>query len=120
MAKHSNIDFAPDVVRPWFVVGLGGLEQALANVVGPVQAEIRFQPFELNPTLPVVDRNMDERIVQKYGLTPASPRQCRRTAGGSAQHRRAMQNALRPISQPRMNDERAATRNRVIYGATLT
>ena len=48
--KTLNIDFVSDVVCPWCAVGLGGLETALERLKGEgVTADIRFQPFELNP-----------------------------------------------------------------------
>jgi len=71
MTKHLKIDFVSDVVCPWCVIGLGGLEQALANVGDLVQAEIHFQPFELNPSMPAGGQDMAEHIIQKYGMTPA-------------------------------------------------
>ena len=51
-------------------VGLGALEQALANLSGEVEAEIRFQPFELNPKMPPGGQDITEHLTQKYGSTP--------------------------------------------------
>ena len=47
-----RIDFVSDVSCPWCVIGLKALEQALAKLDGTVQAEIHFQPFELNANMP--------------------------------------------------------------------
>jgi predicted DsbA family dithiol-disulfide isomerase len=66
-----RIDFVSDVSCPWCVVGLGGLEEALAKVGDLVKADIHFQPFELNPDMPPEGENVDEHIVKKYGSTPA-------------------------------------------------
>ena len=71
MTKPMKIDFVSDVSCPWCVIGLGGLEQALAKLGDVVQAEIRFQPFELNPAMPHEGQNIGEHIAQKYGSTPA-------------------------------------------------
>ena len=71
MTKPLRIDFVSDVSCPWCVIGLGGLEQALARVGDLVQAEIHFQPFELNPDMPAGGQNIVEHIGQKYGSTPA-------------------------------------------------
>jgi predicted DsbA family dithiol-disulfide isomerase len=52
------------------VIGLRALEQALERVGDAVTAEIRFQPFELNPQLPPDGQDITEHLVQKYGSTP--------------------------------------------------
>src|SRR5688572_19570362 len=52
MTQPLKIDFVSDVACPWCVIGLPGLEQALANAADAVEAEIAFQPFELNPSMP--------------------------------------------------------------------
>lgn len=70
MTKPMKIDFVSDVSCPWCVIGLGGLEEALRNVGDLVNAEIHFQPFELNPDMPPEGQNMVEHIGQKYGSTP--------------------------------------------------
>ena len=70
MTKPIKIDFVSDVVCPWCAIGLGGLEQALTALDGVVRADIHFQPFELNPAMPVGGQNMAEHIAQKYGSTP--------------------------------------------------
>jgi predicted DsbA family dithiol-disulfide isomerase len=69
MGKPMKIDFVSDVVCPWCVIGLGGLETALARVGNLVSADIHFQPFELNPDMPPEGQNIGEHIAQKYGST---------------------------------------------------
>jgi len=71
MTVPIKIDFVSDIACPWCVVGLGGLEQALAKLGDLVSADIRFQPFELNPDMPAEGQNIVEHIGQKYGSTPA-------------------------------------------------
>ena len=71
MSKPMKIDFVSDVSCPWCIVGMGGLEEALNRVGDLVQADIHFQPFELNPTMPPEGQNIVEHISQKYGSTPA-------------------------------------------------
>ena len=66
-----TIDFVSDVSCPWCVIGLRGLEQALTAVGDLVEADIRFQPFELNPQMPAEGQDIGEHIRQKYGSTPA-------------------------------------------------
>jgi predicted DsbA family dithiol-disulfide isomerase len=70
MTQPMKIDFVSDVSCPWCVVGLGGLEEALRNVGDLVQAQIHFQPFELNPDMPPEGQNIVEHVGQKYGATP--------------------------------------------------
>jgi predicted DsbA family dithiol-disulfide isomerase len=69
MSKHLKIDFVSDVSCPWCVIGLGGLEQALAKLDGEVDAEIHFQPFELDATVPAEGLNKVENLARKYGTT---------------------------------------------------
>ena len=70
MAQRIQIDFVSDVVCPWCAIGLNGLEQALERLKGALEAEIRFQPFELNPAMPPEGQNLDQHIAEKYGRPP--------------------------------------------------
>lgn len=77
MSRPMTIDFVSDVSCPWCVIGLGGLETALARVGDLVQADIRFQPFELNPQMAPEGENIVEHIGRKYGSTPQQSAQTR-------------------------------------------
>ena len=71
LTKPLHIDFVSDVVCPWCVVGLGGLETALDTLKSEgITAEIAFQPFELNPGMAPEGENVTEHIAAKYGSTP--------------------------------------------------
>lgn len=71
MTKTLHIDFVSDVVCPWCVVGLGGLQTALERLKAEgIEAEIHFQPFELNPQMAAEGENIVEHIGRKYGSTP--------------------------------------------------
>ncbi len=71
MTRTLHIDFVSDIVCPWCVVGLGGLETALAVLKAEgIEAEIHFQPFELNPGMAPEGENIVEHIGRKYGSTP--------------------------------------------------
>ncbi len=70
MTKPMTIDFVSDVVCPWCIIGLNGLEQALDRVGDLVKADIHFQPFELNPDMPPEGQNIREHVAEKYGSTP--------------------------------------------------
>ncbi|WP_395022955.1 DsbA family oxidoreductase [Dongia sp.] len=66
-AKKIQIDFVSDVVCPWCAVGLASLETALQRLEGEVEAEIQFQPFELNPDMAPEGEDRDEHLAKKYG-----------------------------------------------------
>ena len=65
-----RIDFVSDVVCPWCAVGLMSLEQALQRTAGEVEAEIHFQPFELNPQMPAAGEDAAGHLQRKYGMPP--------------------------------------------------
>ncbi len=71
MPTRLKIDFVSDVSCPWCVIGLKALDAALARVDGEISAEMRFQPFELNPTMGADGQDITEHITEKYGITAA-------------------------------------------------
>jgi predicted DsbA family dithiol-disulfide isomerase len=71
MTTLLKIDFVSDVSCPWCVIGLKALDEALARVGGEVSAQLRFQPFELNPQMGAQGQEITEHITQKYGITAA-------------------------------------------------
>lgn len=70
MSRPLKIDFVSDVSCPWCIIGLRGLEEALVRTQGVVEADIHFQPFELNPKMAPEGENIGEHIARKYGSTP--------------------------------------------------
>lgn len=86
MAERIHIDFVSDVACPWCVVGLRSLLIALERLKGEVDAEIHFQPFELNPDMPPVGENTLEHVQKKYGASPersAASRQALKDSGAA-------------------------------------
>ena len=77
MTTSLQIDFVSDVSCPWCAVGLGALEAALRNVAPEVTAELRFQPFELNPQMPAEGQDTFEHLNQKYGSSREQQAQMR-------------------------------------------
>ena len=69
--KTLRIDFVSDVVCPWCAVGLASLEQALQRLQGEVEAEIHFQPFELDPNMPAGGMDVADNLKRKYGMSDA-------------------------------------------------
>lgn len=70
MAQNLRIDFVSDVACPWCVIGLRSLKVALEKVGAEVNADIHFQPFELNPDMPPEGENTTEHVARKYGANP--------------------------------------------------
>ena len=71
MPKTLRIDFVSDVVCPWCAVGLASLELALRRLQGEVEAELHFQPFELDPDMPAGGMDVAENLKRKYGMSDA-------------------------------------------------
>jgi predicted DsbA family dithiol-disulfide isomerase len=70
MTQRIKIDFVSDVACPWCVIGLKSLESALARLGSEIQADVSFQPFELNPQMDAVGEDIGEHIARKYGSSP--------------------------------------------------
>ena len=69
MADKLKIDIVSDVVCPWCTIGYKRLEKAITELGVQDQIEIEWQPFELNPNMPVEGQNVKEHITEKYGST---------------------------------------------------
>jgi predicted DsbA family dithiol-disulfide isomerase len=77
MPTQLHIDFVSDVTCPWCAVGLSSLETALKKLAPDIRAELRFQPFELNPDMPPEGQDAYEHLNQKYGTTREQQAQSR-------------------------------------------
>jgi predicted DsbA family dithiol-disulfide isomerase len=64
-----KFDFVSDVVCPWCAIGLASLQLALARLGDEVQAELHFQPFELNPAMAPQGEDIVEHLSHKYGIS---------------------------------------------------
>jgi predicted DsbA family dithiol-disulfide isomerase len=69
MTTRLKIDFVSDVVCPWCLVGLRGLEEGLRRAADVVTADITLQPFELNPDMPAAGEDTAAHIARKYGAS---------------------------------------------------
>ena len=65
-----RIDIVSDVVCPWCIVGYKRLEQALSRYQDQFEVDLRWQPFELNPTMASGGQNLSEHLAEKYGANP--------------------------------------------------
>jgi len=70
MKPELKIDFVSDVSCPWCAIGLQSLQTALQRLDGQLQADIHFQPFELNPAMGPAGQDITEHLHEKYGSTP--------------------------------------------------
>jgi predicted DsbA family dithiol-disulfide isomerase len=70
MTNTLKIDFVSDVSCPWCAIGLSSLERALEQLQAEMRAELHFQPFELNPSMPPGGQDITEHLTQKYRSTP--------------------------------------------------
>ena len=65
MSNRLTIDIWSDVMCPWCVIGYKNLEKGLAELDGEIEADIRWMPFELNPTLAATGEEQDAHIAKK-------------------------------------------------------
>ena len=67
-----QLDVVSDVMCPWCYIGKRRLEQALAELGGEgdgdkIEIELRWRPFQLDPTLPQEGRDRREYLEKKFG-----------------------------------------------------
>ena len=67
MSARMKLDFVSDVSCPWCAIGLQALLAALGNLRNDIEADLHFQPFELNPDMGPGGQDITEHIAQKYG-----------------------------------------------------
>jgi len=67
--RSITIDIVSDVVCPWCIIGYKHLTRALEQISNEVTAEIRWHPFEINPTMPEGGENLREHLSAKYGTS---------------------------------------------------
>jgi predicted DsbA family dithiol-disulfide isomerase len=68
MAAALAIEIVSDVVCPWCFIGEHRLAQALART--GIDADVRFSPFLLDPSMPPEGADLRERLRAKYRLDP--------------------------------------------------
>ncbi|MCK0124358.1 DsbA family oxidoreductase [Gelidibacter sp. F2691] len=69
MKEKLKIDIVSDVVCPWCTIGYKRLEKAITEMGIQDQVDIEWQPFELNPDMPMEGQNLKEHLSEKYGST---------------------------------------------------
>ncbi|MGH8230001.1 MAG: DsbA family oxidoreductase [Steroidobacteraceae bacterium] len=71
MLARAKIDFIADISCPWCAIALHALEAALASLAGRLEADLSFQPFELNPQMAASGEDIVEHLGGKYGTDAA-------------------------------------------------
>jgi predicted DsbA family dithiol-disulfide isomerase len=66
-----DITFVSDVACPWCAIGLASIDKALAGLGQELDADIRVEPFELNPDMAPEGAEVVPYLTRKYGRTPA-------------------------------------------------
>ena len=72
MSNKIKIDIISDVVCPWCIIGYGNLKKAITELGLEDKVEIEWQPFELNPDMPIEGEELGAHSARKYGSTPES------------------------------------------------
>lgn len=66
------VEVYSDVICPWCYVGKRRLERALAQLHGTVQVQVRWRPFQLNPTMPKEGIDRKTYLEAKFGGSEAA------------------------------------------------
>jgi len=69
MTNKIKIDFVSDAVCPWCAIGYTRLNQAISELNLHDEVEIEWQPFFLNPDMPLEGENIYDYGTRKYGRT---------------------------------------------------
>lgn len=62
-----QIDVVSDVMCPWCFIGKRRLEKAVSDIAPDVQLDVRWRPFQLDPTLPSEGKPRDVYLAEKFG-----------------------------------------------------
>jgi predicted DsbA family dithiol-disulfide isomerase len=67
LAPSVTIDVVSDVMCPWCYIGKRRLEAALADVRREMDVEVRWRPYQLDPTLPKQGKDRKQYLEDKFG-----------------------------------------------------
>lgn len=62
-----RIDIISDLVSPWCYLGYSRLQQAIEQLGDDYRIDIRWQPFELHPDIPLHGADREEFLTKKFG-----------------------------------------------------
>lgn len=66
-APALTIDVVSDVMCPWCYIGKRRLEAALDEVRAEMDVEVRWRPYQLDPTLPKHGKDRQQYLEEKFG-----------------------------------------------------
>ena len=66
-APPLTIDVVSDVMCPWCYIGKRRLEAALNDVRAEMDVEVRWRPYQLDPTLPKQGKDRQQYLEDKFG-----------------------------------------------------
>lgn len=66
-SEPLTIDIVSDVMCPWCYIGKRRMEAALANLDGEIPLDIRWRPYQLDPTLPKAGKDRRQYLEEKFG-----------------------------------------------------
>ncbi len=64
---NLTIDVISDVICPWCYIGKKRLEKAIVASEGQHEIQVRWHPFQLNPTMPIGGISRKEYRIRKFG-----------------------------------------------------
>ena len=62
-----NIDIVSDVMCPWCYIGKKRLEEALKDLPEALEIDVRWRPYQLDPTLPKEGKDRKQYLEEKFG-----------------------------------------------------
>ncbi|MBD5770226.1 DsbA family oxidoreductase [Marinomonas colpomeniae] len=62
-----RIDIISDVICPWCYLGYSRLKQAIEQLGDDYRIDIRWQPFELHPDMPIQGADRDTYLGERFG-----------------------------------------------------
>ena len=62
-----NIDIVSDVMCPWCYIGKKRLEAAVRDLPEDVEVDVRWRPYQLDPTLPKEGKDREQYLSEKFG-----------------------------------------------------
>ena len=62
-----NIDIVSDVMCPWCYIGKKRLEEAVRSLPEGLDIDIRWRPYQLDPTLPKAGKDRKQYLEEKFG-----------------------------------------------------
>jgi predicted DsbA family dithiol-disulfide isomerase len=64
--KTVSVDVVSDVVCPWCFIGQKRLDKAIGQV-GDIDVDVRWRPFQLDPTIPREGKDRKRYMLDKFG-----------------------------------------------------